>query len=204
MLIRKEGLPFIAALTGISLLLRRTPLNVLAWAPTAFVTWFFRDPVRVVPSGKGLVLSPADGRVMEVRRTQEQRVGPCTKVSIFMSVFNVHVNRAPIGGEVLDKEHRPGTFHMANLGKKTEANERMLLYLSTDYGVIRVDQVAGMIARRISCWPVKGQRVSRGERIGLIRFGSLVELYVPEWVNVLSQRGDRVFAGQTVLGRVQK
>ncbi|MEA2101588.1 MAG: phosphatidylserine decarboxylase [Thermodesulfobacteriota bacterium] len=204
MIIRTEGLIPIAVASGVSWLASRTRIGVLGYIPAAFVLWFFRDPVRAVPQGKGLVLSPADGRVIGVEKTTESRVGACTKVSIFMSVFNVHVNRSPVNGQVIEKIYRPGTFHMANMGKKTQDNERVIIYIRSKYGIIRVDQVAGMVARRIVCWKDAQDRVDSGERIGLIKFGSLLECYVPEWMDVSSMVGDRVFAGQTILGRVQE
>lgn len=204
MIIRTEGLIPIAVASGVSWLASRTRIGVLGYIPAAFVLWFFRDPVRAVPQGKGLVLSPADGRVIGVEKTIESRVGACTKVSIFMSVFNVHVNRSPVNGQVIEKIYRPGTFHMANMGKKTQDNERVIIYIRSKYGIIRVDQVAGMVARRIVCWKDAQDRVDAGERIGLIKFGSLLECYVPEWMDVSSMVGDRVFAGQTILGRVQE
>jgi phosphatidylserine decarboxylase len=202
--ISREGLPFIFASGLASLVLARLGLKVLGFAPVAFVTWFFRDPERQVPAGEGLVLSPADGKVLEVVRTSEERVGPCTKVSIFMSVFNVHVNRSPVTGAVVGKSYRKGTFHMANLGRKTEANERMILHIENEDGIYRVDQVAGLVARRISCTPEVGDRVQAGQRIGLIRFGSLLECWMPEGVRAAVDRGLAVKAGETVIGRKEQ
>jgi phosphatidylserine decarboxylase len=202
MLIRKEGAPYIAASGILSLLLVRTRLKMLGLAPLAFVTWFFRDPPRDIPQGAGLFLSPADGTILDVVETTEEKVGSCTKVAIFMSVFNVHVNRAPVEGVVIEKVYKPGKFHMANVGKKTEANERMTLYIENYLGIFRVDQVAGLVARRIHCWPEKGDTVRQGERIGLIRFGSLLESFIPQEVKVIVSKGDKVYAGQTILGRV--
>lgn len=202
--IRKEGFPFIAvagALAGLSFLTRSLVLRAFSVIPVLFVTWFFRDPDRRVPPGEGLVVSPADGTVIEVYDTEEERVGPCTKVAVFMSVFSVHVNRAPVAGTVLDVTYRPGTFHVASLGKKTEANERMITYLDTGRGVFRVDQVAGLVARRIVCWLAPGGKVEQGEKIGLIRFGSLLECYLPRGYTVTCGRGQKVHAGSSVIGR---
>jgi len=199
--IRREGFPFIFGSGLLSLVLARLGLRIVGLIPVIFVTWFFRDPERKVPAGEGLVISPADGKVLDVVNTEEERVGPCTKVSIFMSVFNVHVNRSPVSGTVVGKQYKPGTFHMANLGKKTEANERMILYIENQDGVFRVDQVAGLVARRISCMPVVGDTVEAGQRIGLIRFGSLLECYMPLGFTAAVSRGQTVFAGETVIGR---
>lgn len=203
--IRKEGYPFIGVAALLSALLFRTrvlALRVLGILPLLFVTWFFRDPDRVTPSGDDLVISPADGTVLDVVETEEDRVGPCTKVSIFMSVFSVHVNRSPVKATVQEVRYRPGTFHVASMGKKTDDNERMIIYLSTDRGMFRVDQIAGLVARRIVCWLTAGQAVEPGEKIGLIRFGSRVECWLPRGFVVTCTRGDKVCAGQTIIGRL--
>ncbi|MCD6571282.1 MAG: phosphatidylserine decarboxylase [Deltaproteobacteria bacterium] len=202
MIIRREGLPYIGFSAFVSILFTRTRLGLLGWGTTMFITWFFRDPVRVVPKGKGLILSPADGKVLQVEETHEEHVGPCTKVSIFMSIFNVHVNRAIVDGTIIEKHYRPGEFHMANLGKKTEANERMILYIKNEKRLFRLDQVAGLVARRIVCLPEVGDTLSAGKKIGLICFGSLLECYIPKDISLMVRKGDRVFAGQSILGRV--
>ncbi len=204
MKIRKEGFPFIAiasALFGLVFLAGGMVLRVIGLVPVLFVTWFFRDPERTVPAGEGLVVSPADGKVIEISQTDEARVGPCTKVGVFMSVFNVHVNRAPVSGTVLEVLYKPGKFHVASLGKKTEANERVIMYINTENGVFRVDQVAGLIARRIICWLTPGSQAVQGKRIGLIRFGSLLECYLPKGYTAVCQMGQTVHAGSSVIGR---
>ncbi|MDT8272685.1 MAG: phosphatidylserine decarboxylase family protein [Desulfomonilia bacterium] len=202
--IRKEGVPFIAgalALFGLLALTGSRFLRLIGIVPALFVTWFFRDPHRRAPEGEHLFISPADGTVLEVTETSEDKVGACTKISIFMSVFSVHVNRSPVSGRVVEKRYRPGKFAMANLGKKTEENERMILYLENEDGLFRVDQVAGLVARRISCWPEQGEIVERGQKIGLIRFGSLLECYLPSGYHVLVRQGEKVAAGETILAR---
>ncbi len=202
--IRKEGFPFIAiatVLSGLFFLTGKLALRFLGLVPVLFVTWFFRDPERTVPDGKGIVVSPADGKVIEVYQTEEGRIGPCTKIAVFMSVFSVHVNRAPISGTVLEVLYKPGAFHVASLGKKTEANERMITYIATDDGIFRVDQVAGLIARRIICWLTPGGKVIQGDRIGLIRFGSLLECYLPKGYTAACECGQMVQAGTSVIGR---
>ena len=200
--IRKEGFPFIAISAVVAFVLSKTRLWLLGLAPVAFVTWFFRDPYRDIPQGKDLILSPADGKVLDIVEIDEEHVGPCRKISIFMSVFNVHVNRAMTSGIVMEKRYRPGKFHMANMGKKTLDNERMIHYIKNDIGVFRVDQVAGLIARRISCWVEPGDMLEAGQKIGLIRFGSLLECYLPHGVDVMVKKGEKTVAGVTVLGRV--
>ena len=202
--IRKEGFPFIAiatALFGLFFLTGKLALRLLGLVPVLFVTWFFRDPDRRVPDEKGIVVSPADGKVIEVYQTEDGKVGPCTKVAVFMSVFSVHVNRAPMSGTVLEVLYKPGAFHVASLGKKTEANERMITYIATDDGIFRVDQVAGLIARRIICWLTPGDKVIQGDRIGLIRFGSLLECYLPKGYTATCECGQMVHAGTSVIGR---
>lgn len=202
--IRREGYPFIAAASavfGLFFLAGGLLLRIVALVPVLFVTWFFRDPERSVPGGDGIVVSPADGEVIEVYETQEEQVGPCTKVAVFMSVFSVHVNRVPVSGTVRDVRYRPGTFRVASLGKKTEANERMVIYIETDQGVFRVDQVAGLLARRISCWLNPGDRAVQGERFGLIRFGSLLECWLPAGFAATCERGQMVRAGESVIAR---
>lgn len=202
--IRKEGYPFIgiaAGVFGIFWLTRNTVLRILGALPVLFVTWFFRDPDRITPAGEGLVISPADGTVLSVEDTVEEKLGPCRKIAIFMSVFSVHVNRAPAAGTVREVIYRPGAFHVASVGRKTRHNERMMIYLDTPQGAFRFDQVAGLIARRIVCWLSAGQQVKQGERIGLIRFGSLVECWIPKEFTATCEKGDKVFAGQSIIGR---
>jgi phosphatidylserine decarboxylase len=202
--IRKEGLPFIIGSGLISLVLALIGLGVVGLAPLLFVLWFFRDPERSVPTGNDLVISPADGTILDIVETEDERLGRCTKVPIFMSVFSVHVNRAMVSGKVIEKRYRPGTFHMANVGRKTDANERMIHYIENQDGVYRVDQVAGLVARRILFFPEVGDTVEAGQRIGLIRFGSLLECYLPLDVKVTVSKGQKVTAGQTVIGRKER
>ena len=202
--IRKEGYPFIGIAAGILCifwLTRNTVLRILGALPVLFVTWFFRDPDRITPVGEGLVISPADGTVLSVEETEEEKLGPCRKIAIFMSVFSVHVNRAPVAGTVREVIYKPGAFHVASVGKKTQYNERMMIYLDTPQGAFRFDQVAGLIARRIICWLSAGQQVKQGEKIGLIRFGSLVECWIPREFTATCEKGDKVFAGQSIIGR---
>ncbi|HWR68698.1 MAG TPA: phosphatidylserine decarboxylase family protein [Desulfomonilia bacterium] len=202
--IRREGYPFIAAASALFFLIFMAgglALRILGLVPVLFVTWFFRDPQRRVPAGEGLVVSPADGTVLEIYETEEEKVGPCTKVAVFMSVFSVHVNRVPVSGAVVDVRYKPGAFRVASLGKKTEANERMTTYIQTDHGIFRVDQVAGLVARRIICWLTPGDKVVQGDRFGLIRFGSLLEIWLPKEYGVACKRSDKVLAGSTIIGR---
>jgi phosphatidylserine decarboxylase len=172
----------------------------------AFVAYFFRDPERAVPEGSGLILAPADGRVVAV--------GPCkdvqgslgeelTQVSIFLSVFDVHVNRAPIAGTVAERVYRRGQFLAAFADEASEQNEQNLLRVTSPRFECAVRQVAGLIARRIVCWVEAGDRLAAGQRIGLIRFGSRVDLLVPGDLPVRVGVGDRVVGGVTVLGEIR-
>lgn len=177
-------------------------LTVLA----LFTLWFFRDPERRIPSDAGLVLAPGEGRVIIVEETDEPTYlkGRCRKISIFLSVFDIHVQRAPCDGTVEHKVYRPGTFAVAWLDKASDDNEQASVGLATPHGKVLVRQIAGLVARRIVTYPSDGQAVVRGERIGLIRFGSRVDLFFPlEW-EVACAVGDRAVAGRTVLARQPK
>ena len=169
-----------------------------------FVLWFFRDPERAVPEGERLVVSPADGRVMFVREVEEPRFmgGKAILVSIFLSVFDVHFNQEPVAGEVRYREYVPGRFLAAWDDSVGEVNERAYLGLVAGPHRILVSQVAGLLARRIVTWPQVGDRLERGERFGLIRFGSCTQVWLPVGSEVQVRPGDRVLGGKTVIGRL--
>ena len=170
---------------------------------TLFVIYFFRDPERVIPPGQKAVLSPADGRVVQVQPCVEERFlkGPAIKVSVFMSVFNVHVNRNPLTGRIVDSAYARGNFLRADLNQASESNEQNALLVETVEGVrLLVVQIAGLIARRIVCWVKKGDTVERGQRFGLIRFGSRLDIYLPENTALQVQLGQKALAGETILG----
>jgi phosphatidylserine decarboxylase len=166
---------------------------------------FFRDPQRVTSGGEQDVMSPADGKVIAIEKVDSTRFvqRPCMKISIFMSVFDVHVNRIPQTGVVLGNHYQKGRFLSANLAKASRENEQNWLWIQTDSGHdIVMTQVAGLIARRIVCWPTLGERVICGERFGMIRFGSRMDIYVPEKSEVLVSKGDHVYGGETILCRL--
>lgn len=170
---------------------------------TLFCIWFFRDPKRTVPKEEGLLVSPADGKVVDVSRVEEGRFlnKPAIKVSIFLNVFNVHVNRVPTAGKVLDVSYNPGRFFAANVPKASLENEQNAVLMETPGGKkIVCIQIAGLIARRIVCWVKKGGDLERGERFGLIRFGSRVDLFLPLETDVIIAKGAKVKGGETVLG----
>ncbi|MCC7275162.1 MAG: phosphatidylserine decarboxylase [Alphaproteobacteria bacterium] len=205
--IHREGWPFVAlfAVVAAGLALLWQPLGWLGLLLTAWCAYFFRDPARVVPDRAGLVVSPADGVVQLVEPgvpPPELGLGelPRPRVSIFMDVFDVHVNRMPIAATVRHVAYRPGKFLNASLDKASVENERMGLALTTDDGRdLAVVQIAGLVARRIKCWTRAGERLATGERFGMIRFGSRVDVYLPDGAAPLVVEGQRSVGGETVI-----
>lgn len=205
--IHREGWPFIALFAVASGLLGLlwAPLGWLGLVLTAWCVYFFRNPDRVTPTREGLVISPADGVVCLLGHAvppAELGMGsePRMRVSVFMSVFDVHVNRTPIDGRVTKIAYKPGKFLNASLDKASEDNERMAVRMSTADGAdIAFVQIAGLVARRIKCDLAEGQEVKAGERFGLIRFGSRVDVYLPDGVEPTVACGQRCIAGETVL-----
>lgn len=201
--IASEGWPFILVPVAVAIL-----LAVLGWWKTAFafgllalfMTYFFRDPERIPPQGPGLILSPADGKVVEIREVTDHFVGPGRQVSIFLSPLDVHVNRAPIGGLVAGVEYRAGRFLPAYRAEASELNERATVRLEGQDVRVTVTQIAGVLARRIVCRLGGGEKLQAGERFGMIRFGSRVDLVLPRSVRMEARAGDRVRAGETIIG----
>lgn len=181
-------------------------LQGVAWILTAlavFVLWFFRDPEPTLPADEDVVVAPGQGRIIVVDEVQEETVvgGPARKVSIFLSVFDVHVQRAPVSGDVTWKEYKPGTYVAAWADKASDENEQASLGIAARHGPVLVRQIAGLVARRIVTDPSRGDRVERGGRFGLIRFGSRVDLFLPLHWEVLCRVGDKVKAGSTPVAR---
>jgi phosphatidylserine decarboxylase len=204
--IHQEGYPFIGAFALASLILFWiwTPLGWIGCLLTVWCALFFRDPVRVTPVREGIVVSPADGRVSMIAPAvppAEMGLGdqPLMRISIFMSVFNCHVNRSPVAGKIERIAYRPGKFINAELDKASEDNERNALVIATPAGRIGVVQIAGLVARRIVSFVREGQTVGAGERFGLIRFGSRLDVYLPEGGKPLVSEGQTAIAGETVL-----
>ncbi|MFL6690346.1 MAG: phosphatidylserine decarboxylase [Alphaproteobacteria bacterium] len=205
--IHREGWPFIAIAVAVNAAL----LAWLGWwglIATPLALWviaFFRDPERTPPQGNGLILSPADGVLLPVvEAVPPAELGlsaqPRTRLSIFMNVFDIHVNRIPEDGTVGGMTYRPGKFFNASFDKASEHNERMTIVLTLFEGrELIVVQIAGLVARRIFCSLNEGQRVSRGERFGLIRFGSRLDVYLPDAARVTVKQGQRVRGGETIL-----
>ena len=202
-----EGYRFLAvfAVVTLVLFLLWEPLGWLGVGLTVWCYYFFRDPRRLVPQGEGLVVSPADGVVSLIEpAVPPPELGmapePLTRVSVFMSVFNCHVNRAPTAGRVAAVAYRPGKFLNASLDKASDDNERNGLRLElADGRQLAVVQIAGLVARRILCWAQVGQGLRTGERFGLIRFGSRLDVYLPHGVTPLVAIGQTMVAGETVI-----
>ena len=192
--------------TAIFALLGFTVLALTGLAATLFICFFFRDPDRVIPADAGLVVSPADGRVIRVDRVNGSPFSedPCIQISIFMSIFNVHVNRTPHEGRVNRIRYSPGKFYFANRGRASGQNENNAVEIHTEEGrTITMVQVAGFIARRIICTIQEAETVRRGQRFGMICFGSLLEVYLPADSKIRVRRGDRVKSGFSVLGELK-
>ena len=206
--VHKEGWRFVAIFAAVTLLLFWLGLWPLGWLGVALTAWcayFFRDPERVTPQAANLVIAPADGRVSAI----ESVIPPpeldlprekMNRVSIFMNVFDVHINRAPVAARVTKLTYVPGLFFNAELDKASEDNERQALTLETPSGLrLGVVQIAGLIARRIVCFVREGQPLGAGERFGMIRFGSRLDVYLPEGITPLVCVGQRSLAGETVI-----
>jgi len=204
--IAKEGFPFIAGAAVLALifgLLGWKILTFLGIALTLFIAYFFRNPERKIPRLQNVILSPADGKIIEVGEAQERRFlsEKTLKVSIFMSLFDVHLNRAPVSGKVLQKKYYPGEFFVAHAEKSSLLNEQNVLLIETeDHSHIVLVQIAGIVARRIVCYPKPGDLLKRGEIFGLIRFGSRVDLYLPLTVKPNVKVGQKVKGGESIIG----
>lgn len=209
--IHKEGYIFIAIFAVITLLLFQVSnfMGVICLVLTVWCVCFFRDPDRVTPPGDKLIVSPADGQVVGISEAPapiELDMGDkeFTKVSIFLSVFDVHVNRIPIAGKITQLHYHPGKFFNASLDKASEFNERQTVLVETDKGVkIPVVQIAGLVARRIVCSLDENQEVKAGERFGIIRFGSRVDVYLPKGTKVDVLKGQRTIGGETIIAKLK-
>ncbi len=207
--IAKPGYYFIIAsvfATAVFTLTGVASVAIAGLVVTVFICYFFRDPERVVPAEEGAVVSPADGRVIIAGPVDENPFfeESSIKISIFMSVFNVHVNRIPHEGRVLKISYYPGKFFSANLDKASKENEHNAVLIETDTGKkICMVQIAGLIARRIICRLKEGDVVSRGDRFGIICFGSRLDVYLPSDAKICVQLGGRVKAGETILGYIE-
>lgn len=204
--IHREGYPFIAAFFVASLLLGWlwAPLFWVGLVLTIWCIYFYRDPQRITPLDDNLVISSADGKVSSVGLSVppvELDLGsePMLRICVFMNVFSVHINRAPVRGKIMMINHRPGKFLNAELDKASSENERNSVVIDSVHGPVATVQIAGLVARRIVCWSKAGEDLSTGERFGLIRFGSRVDIYLPKGSVARVAVGQTAVAGETVL-----
>lgn len=200
-----EGYPFLAVAAFITVMLALLSLKVLAvigFIATLFIAFFFRNPERRTPEDERAVVAPADGVVIYLGEAREEHLAAdMLKISIFMSVFNVHINRVPISGRVIDTFYKKGKFLDVRDARATFENEQSGLVLETAEGArIVVVQVAGLVARRIVCYAERGDALTRGKRYGLIRFGSRLDIFLPKGTELRVAMGDKTVAGETILG----
>lgn len=204
----KEGIPFIAAPAGVTLVTAWLGWPVVAFlgaVATAFSAWFFRNPARVVPQGANLVVAPGDGKVIAIEEEFEPRYlkERSLRVTIFLNVFDVHINRMPCDGVVEDVQYQPGLFLVASKPEATLRNEQNAVMIKTPEEIkVLCVQVAGLIARRIVCWSSPRDRAIRGERYGLIRFGSRMDTFLPLGTKLRVAVGQRVKGGESILGEL--
>jgi len=204
----KEGIPFIAVPAGVTLLTGWLGWPIVAFlgaVATLFSAWFFRNPARLIPQGPNLVVAPGDGKVIAIEEEFEPRYlkERSIRVTIFLNVFDVHINRMPCDGAIEDVQYQPGLFLVASKPEATLRNEQNAVMIKTPEGIkVLCVQVAGLIARRIVCWVSPKERAIRGERYGLIRFGSRMDTFLPIGTKLHVVLGERVKGGQTILGEL--
>jgi phosphatidylserine decarboxylase len=208
MKLASEGYPYIiifAATTIVALLLGGKWMVMVPFVITVFMVYFFRDPEREIPEGEGLFVSPADGKIILIKDVfeKEHLKAAVIEISIFMSPFNVHVNRAPCDGKIKNIQHNKGKFIAAYKDEASFKNENIEMTLETKYGDMLVRQVAGYVARRAVCRANTGDSLKRGERYGIIKFSSRLDVYLPKETAIKIKLGDRVKAGETIIGIVR-
>ncbi len=205
----KEGVPYIAFSSFATLILAILSFKmptILALVVTFFIMHFFRDPERVIPREYGVIVAPADGKVFTVETALEPITGVNkTRISIFMNIFDVHVNRSPVNGNIDRIVYKKGQFSNALRDSSSVNNERNIICIKDENEKIwTIVQVAGILARRIVCWGEEQDQVLRGQRIGLIKFGSRVDLYLPEGYDIMVSKGEKVFAGQSTMAKISE
>jgi phosphatidylserine decarboxylase len=202
----REGLPFVLIPLVIAVILLAAgvwSLAIVFAALAAFIAYFFRDPHREITTDKNLIVSAADGRVTRIEKLNAEDANSPVVVSVFLSVFNVHINRSPVAGEVTDVKYSKGKFVIATRNDASHINEQNALTIKNEQMTVVCKQIAGVLARRIVCWKKPGDTVALGERFGLIRFGSRTDLILPPEVEIAVKLGDRVQGGITIIGRLQ-
>ena len=207
MSIAREGLPYILVPALVAALLFAFgywPIAIVLILLMLGMAFFFRDPQRKPPADANVVVSPADGRVTRVRKITPEEYDSPTLVSIFLSPLDVHINRAPIAGVIKDVSYVPGKFLMATNERASAVNEQNALTIEGENVTVVCKQIAGILARRVVCWKRKGDRLSLGERFGLIKFSSRTDLILPQQVDVLTHEGARVRGGTTIIGRIRQ
>jgi len=204
--VAKEGIPFLIPFAIFTVIVAALGWNLLTFLGillTLFIAFFFRNPRREIPDLPNMILSPADGKIIHVGECEEERFlkEKVLKISIFMSIFNVHLNRAPVSGRVLERSYHPGKFLVASVEKSSLVNEQNALVLETeDRFKMLLIQIAGFVARRIVCYVKAGDSLRGGDIFGLIRFGSRVDLYLPPHVKPLVRVGQHVKGGESLIG----
>ena len=206
--IAREGWPFVGGAIAVAALVAWSVgwgWSIPIWLIALFILQFFRDPARTPPPGEGVVISPADGRIVSVERTHDPYLArDALRLSVFMNVFDVHSNRSPVSGSVREMWYSSGSFLNAALDKASLDNERNAIWIRTDGGDdVTCVQVAGLIARRILCYTRAGERLRSGQRFGFIRFGSRVDVYLPPGSRPRARIGDKVYGGLTILADLQ-
>ena len=202
----KEGIPFVTVFLVPGLVLLALGWWIaagLCLLLAAFMAFFFRDPNRECPVDDNIIVSPADGRVVAAARVDDRVDDSPTQVSIFLSPLDVHINRSPIAGEIIEVVYKPGAFHVASRDIASVENEQNVVTIRGARVTIVVRQIAGVLARRIVLWKKKGDRVALGERVGLMKFSSRMDVILPSEVELLVHKGDRVIGGMSVLGRLR-
>ncbi|MDF2569042.1 MAG: phosphatidylserine decarboxylase [Sporomusa sp.] len=207
--ISKEGYAYIAILAALTIALGfivNPYWSIIPGVLAVFTTFFFRNPNRTISNDRTLILSPADGTVMNISEIVEEQFlnCPAIKVSIFLSIFDVHINRSPVAGRILFQQYTCGRYKPAYKGSAPFQNERLSIGLETGTVKILITQVAGIIARRIICWVTLGSDLKQGQSYGMIKFGSCTEVVMPLDINVLVAKGDHVTGGKTIIGKIMQ
>jgi phosphatidylserine decarboxylase len=210
-MIAKEGYPFIIVFLISTIVIRIighvSELPVLmdcAAIPGLLLLFclnFFRDPLRKIPKGKGIFVSPADGKIVQIKSVDDPDIGKANLVSIFLNVFNVHVNRTPVGGSISEVQHKKGKFLAAFNHSASDENEQSNIHIHSTEGLIKVKQIAGLLARRIRCYVQKGSHLNTGDKLGFIMFGSRVDIILPDIITLRVELGQKVKGGESIIGQ---